>query len=103
MAGYYAWFEKDGNKVSPNQSLYFVQDGANSYVVGQGTSDNTVKITINGDTITYDGGGNGVTAGKKGTFNKQDVINKYYSTSEQKKIINDAIQNSSTYGQKAIK
>ena len=102
MASYYDWFCQDGNTVSPKQSLYFVQDGANSYVVGQGTADNTVKITVNGDTITYDGGGNGTTDSQKGTLKKQDVINKYYATAEQKKIINDAIQHSSTYGVKPV-
>lgn len=98
MAAYYKLY-KDyaNNNAFYNQHFYVNQDANNKYTVGQGFSDSTFTFTINGNTINYVGGGNGTTPSEKGTFNRQDVINNYYSTHEQKAHVNNAIQNAQSF------
>lgn len=100
MASYEAWYGKGGGQAPMNaKSLYFSKDKdkANTYSVGSGTADSTVTFTINGNTITYCGGGNGTTPSQKGTLNRQEVINKYFSTKAQKDLVNKAISNSQAF------
>lgn len=76
------------------QLLYTNTDG-NAYVVGQGVSDSTAVITINGNNVTIK------IDGTTTTYSASALVNEYYSTATEKayinKLISTAAQNDAAY------
>lgn len=76
------------------QLLYTNTDG-NAYIIGQGTSDLTAVITINGNNVTIK------IDGTTTTYSASALVNEYYSTATEKayinKLISTAAQNDAAY------
>ncbi|MGX5378030.1 hypothetical protein ACWCL1_07300 [Ligilactobacillus sp. LYQ135] len=79
MLAYMEAYKADA-PISPQR--LFITDN----VIGQGTADSTGSYQINGNEVTFT-----TSRGQSSTYNVNDLINKYYSTAQQKEQVNEYI------------